>query len=199
MYDVNIKNFRERPVRYPAEETAEKHGRILDEAAKAYREKGFSGVSVQEIMKATGLTHGPFYNHFRSKDALIAETIEHISKAALGLTDSFPPNAGGKREFIRSYLSTDHRDGAASGCLMASLGAEVSREASYQPAFTRHFSSVLQRMIDRFPWSSKQKARRDAITTLAAMVGAIVLARAVADDGLSAEILQDVATSLADR
>jgi TetR/AcrR family transcriptional repressor of nem operon len=81
---------------------------------------------------------------------------------------------------------------------MAALGAEVSREASYQPAFTRHFSGVLQRMIDRFPWSSKHKARRDAITTLAAMVGAIVLARAVADEGLSAEILQDVATSLAE-
>jgi len=61
-------------MRYPAAETAEKHERILDEAARLFREQGFSGVSVSEIMKATGLTHGPFYNHFDSKEELMAES-----------------------------------------------------------------------------------------------------------------------------
>lgn len=183
-------------VRYPAEETALKHERILDEAARAYREKGFSGVSVQEIMKATGLTHGPFYNHFASKDALISETLDHISKSALAIADSFPRTREGKTGFVRSYLSTEHRDGASAGCLMAALGAEVSREAVYRPAFTRHFSAVLQRMADRFPWSSPNRKRREAIMTLAGMVGAIVLARAVDDEDLSAEILREVAAGL---
>ena len=63
--------------RYPAAETAKKHERILDEAARLFREKGFSGVSVGEIMKATGLTHGPFYNHFDSKEELMAESVLH--------------------------------------------------------------------------------------------------------------------------
>jgi TetR/AcrR family transcriptional repressor of nem operon len=184
-------------MRYPAEATAAKHERILNEAARAYREKGFDGVSVQEIMKATGLTHGPFYNHFRSKDALIAETLKHISKEALGLTDGFPRDAAGKADFIRSYLSSDHRDAAGSGCLMAALGAEISREPSYRPAFTRHLGSVLHLMMDRFPWSRTEKKRRQAITTLAAMVGAIVLSRAVDDADLSDEILSEVASELA--
>ena len=56
-------------MRYPAAETAEKHVRIVEQAARLFRERGFDGVSVGEIMKATGLTHGPFYNHFASKEA----------------------------------------------------------------------------------------------------------------------------------
>src|SRR6202044_3740203 len=71
----NVK--REVVMRYPAAETAEKHARILDEAARLFRERGFSGVSVSEIMKATGLTHGPFYNHFDSKEALMADSVMH--------------------------------------------------------------------------------------------------------------------------
>ena len=67
-------------MRYPAAETAEKHTRILEQASGLFRRRGFSGVSVGEIMRATGLTHGPFYNHFASKEALLAETI--VDRAA---------------------------------------------------------------------------------------------------------------------
>src|ERR1700743_2818552 len=66
-------------MRYPAEETAEKHRRILQQASILFRERGFSGVSLSEIMKATGLTHGAFYNHFESKDDLIAKSIDDTS------------------------------------------------------------------------------------------------------------------------
>ena len=76
-------------MRYPAAETAEKHQKILDEASRLFKERGF-GVSVSEIMKATGLTHGPFYNHFDSKEALMAECIEHAGGVALGVSLAAP-------------------------------------------------------------------------------------------------------------
>ena len=74
-------------MRYPAAETAEKHQKILAEASRLFKERGFDGVSVSEIMKATGLTHGPFYNHFDSKEALMAECIVHAGDAALAHLD----------------------------------------------------------------------------------------------------------------
>src|SRR5580692_10250843 len=71
------------PMRYPPEETAEKHARILEQASILFRERGFSGVSLSEIMKATGLTHGAFYNHFESKEDLISESIDDASAKLL--------------------------------------------------------------------------------------------------------------------
>jgi len=183
-------------VRYPAAETAEKHARILDAAARAYRRRGFSGVSVGEIMKATGLTHGPFYNHFSSKEALIAETLGHISNSTVELTDAFEKSERGKENFVRAYLSEDHCSDPGNGCLMATLGAEVAREPAFKPTFTRHVTGIVARMVERFPWSSKQNARKEALRTLAAMVGAVVLARAVDDQELATEILDEVAADL---
>ncbi len=184
-------------MRYPAAETAEKHIRILEAAGSAYREKGFSGVSVSEIMKATGLTHGPFYNHFNSKEALIAEALQHISDGTVNLTDGFEASEQGKADFVRAYLSEEHCNGSGNGCLMASLGPEIAREPTYKPTFTRHVTGIISRMVERFPWSSKARARKEALRTLAAMVGAIVLARAVDDDELANEILDGVAEGLA--
>jgi len=195
MYSVN-RNLREIAVRYPAAETAEKHARILDAAARAYRRRGFSGVSVGEIMKATGLTHGPFYNHFSSKEALIAETLGHISNSTVELTDAFEKSERGKENFVRAYLSEDHCSDPGNGCLMATLGAEVAREPAFKPTFTRHVTGIVARMVERFPWSSKQNARKEALRTLAAMVGAVVLARAVDDQELATEILDEVAADL---
>lgn len=186
-------------MRYPAAETAEKHARILNAAAQAYREKGFSGVSVSDIMKATGLTHGPFYNHFRSKDDLITETLRHISSDTVGLTDSFEKSENGKADFVQAYLSEQHRTDPGNGCLMATLGGEVGREEAYKPSFTRHVTGVIANMIERFPWSSKERARKEATLTLAAMVGALLIARAVDDRELASEILNDVSTSLVGR
>ena len=70
-------------MRYPAAETAAKHENIIREASRLFREHGFSGISVAEIMQATGLTHGPFYNHFPSKDDLISRSLEHGMQSSL--------------------------------------------------------------------------------------------------------------------
>src|SRR5215831_12863322 len=98
-------------MRYPASQTAKKHERILKEAARLFRERGFDGAGVVEIMKAAGLTHGAFYAHFPSKEALQAEAVE----CALGQSDCLidaltAETSDPKRAFLDSYLSAAHRD-----------------------------------------------------------------------------------------
>jgi TetR/AcrR family transcriptional repressor of nem operon len=183
-------------MRYPAAETAEKHARIVEQAARLFRERGFSGVSVGEIMKATGLTHGPFYNHFESKEALMAESLAFASRTSLNLMKDVSADAAGKAAFIGNYLSCEHRDAPADGCLVAALSGDVGREPATRAVFTAHLRQFFERMARHFPWSSKRHARRDAIMAVSAMVGAMVLSRAVDDDALSREILEETLAAL---
>jgi len=179
-------------MRYPAEETAQKHARILEQASQLFRERGFSGVSVSEIMKATGLTHGAFYNHFDSKDALINKSLEYASSIqTAGLTEA-QQSPESMIEYVRYYLSDEHRDCPANGCLMAALGPEVSREPVARSVFTTHLKTTITRFAAHFPWSKKRSARRNAIRLLSTMVGAVMLARAVDDPEFSDEILREV-------
>src|SRR5580704_18428478 len=97
-------------MRYPAAETAKKHKKIIGEAARLFRERGFSDVSVAEIMQATGLTHGPFYNHFESKEGLMVEAVQHASEEGLKALEAAPHSEKGKRDFMSRYLSPAHRD-----------------------------------------------------------------------------------------
>jgi TetR/AcrR family transcriptional repressor of nem operon len=183
-------------MRYPAEETAEKHARILEQASILFRERGFSGVSVSEIMKATGLTHGAFYNHFESKDDLISKCIDDASAKALDLLQASSSSSERVGQYIHDYLTEDHRDDRGNGCVMAALASEVAREPVAQPAFTRHLKGVLKSFIEPFAKSKKKAARADAIHKVSSIVGAIILSRAVDDPELSAEILQEVRKAL---
>jgi TetR/AcrR family transcriptional regulator, transcriptional repressor for nem operon len=182
-------------MRYPAAETAEKHERILDEAARLFREKGFSGVSVGEIMKATGLTHGPFYNHFDSKEELMAESVLYGFNTTMERMDAVEGTAKGWSEYVKKYLSMAHRDASGNGCMMAGLASEVRHEPQARGAFTDQLKAVLTKMTARFPWSSKS-ARGEAIRMTASMVGAMILARAVNDEAFAEEILSEVRKGL---
>jgi len=182
-------------MRYPAEETAEKHDRILAQASKMFRERGFGGAGVAEIMKAAGLTHGAFYAHFPSKDALAAEAL------GCALAELYERNSAQgeqepdqKRAFLRSYLSEAHRDRMGEGCAIAALGSDVARSPAMREPFTAGVRRVLDKMARSFGW--KGRARRNAIHMLAATTGALVLARAVDDPALSKEILDSVREDL---
>jgi TetR/AcrR family transcriptional regulator, transcriptional repressor for nem operon len=187
---------KENEMRYPASETAEKHTRILNEAARLFRERGFSGVSVNEIMKATGLTHGPFYNHFSSKEELMAESIELAMEASLAALDSAGHSAEGKERYISNYLSMTHCDSLGSGCAMAALGSQIRYEPAVRGPFTRQLKATIDKMTSWFPSRSKRTARSCAIQTAASMVGALMLARAVDDPALAEEILHEVQQGL---
>jgi TetR/AcrR family transcriptional repressor of nem operon len=186
-------------LRYSVAETAQKHQRILDEATRLFREQGFYGVSVGEIMKAAELTHGSFYNHFASKEVLMAEAIEHGIPRLEHRLSAIAPSAEGKRDYISWYLSAQHRDNPGSGCPMSSLAAEVARHSDVKPSMTQYVRAYFNNLAQHFPWRSKRHARRDAILTTAALVGAIVLARSVDDISLSDEIMNSVSADLMDR
>jgi len=185
-------------MRYPASQTAEKHEKILKEAARLFRERGFDGAGVAEIMKAAGLTHGAFYAHFASKEALEAEAVESAFAQSNKRIYALTGNARDpKRVFLDSYLSAAHRDHPGSGCVIAALGSEVARDSAARKPFTQRVRHTIEGMAGRFRWKRKGAARRNSIHLLSAAVGALTLARAVDDPGLSDEILKSVRDSLA--
>jgi TetR/AcrR family transcriptional repressor of nem operon len=184
-------------MRYPASETAEKHTRILAHASRLFRERGFDGVTVAEIMNGTGLTHGPFYNHFASKDALIAESLSYACAEAMGDLSAVQQSPEDVRAYVAGYLSTRHRDTPGEGCVLPSLGAEVGRAPLTRPGVTSHVRAVVDKFTEYFPWPGKRNRRRNSLRLLSAMVGAQLLARAVDDPVLSEEILAAVRSEIA--
>ncbi len=183
-------------MRYPAEETAEKHSKVLNEATRLFRDRGFSGVNVSTIMKAAGLTHGSFYNHFDSKMDLIGKCILHAADQSLADMQTRESTVDGRREYVENYLSTGHRDDPGTGCLMSSLASDVGREKEVKRPMSRYVQSYIEKLATHFPWSKKADARRQAIRVTASLVGALMLARAVDDEELSLEILKEVAAGL---
>jgi len=185
-------------MRYPASQTAEKHEKILKEAARLFRERGFDGAGVAEIMKAAGLTHGAFYAHFASKEALEAEAVECAFAQSNKRIYALTANArDSRRVFLDSYLSVAHRDHPGSGCVIAALGSEIARDSTARKPFTQCVKHTIEGMAGRFRWKRKGSARRNSIHLLSAAVGALTLARAVDDPRLSDEILESVRDSLA--
>jgi TetR/AcrR family transcriptional regulator, transcriptional repressor for nem operon len=174
-------------MRYPAEETAAKHERIVQEASRLFRERGFENVSVGDVMKAAGLTHGAFYAHFGSKEELQAAAVAYGQKVSLGRLQSSKKKTA-KGSFTDRYLSRQHRDNPGDGCTMAALGQEVARSApELKAAFERGLEEIL---------SAEAGDRKEAIFRTAALLGGVVLARAVQDPRLSDEILDSVRQKL---
>ena len=174
------------------EQMAENHRRILEAAGRLFRERGFDSVTVAEVMKAAGLTHGGFYGHFRSKDDLIAETLAHALASVPSPTASLDRYADG-------YLSSRHRDDRASGCPTAALATEASRQS---PEARAAMTAVLRKQIEALSacaeGTSASEKRRAAIGSWSAMVGAVILARLSDDPGLSDEMLRSTREWVAD-
>lgn len=170
-------------MRVSREQMAENRRRILDVASQLFREKGFDTVSVAEVMKAAGLTHGGFYGHFASKDDLVAQTIAHVL-AGDG------SEGGDLRAYMDAYLSPLHRDNAATGCPTAGLAADIRNQTvAARAAMTEGLRSQIDRLCNALPEVAAADRRRVAIGSWAAMVGAVILARAIDDATLSDEVL----------
>lgn len=178
-------------MRYPAAETAEKHARILSAASALFREHGFAGVSVGKIMQATGLTHGPFYNHFESKEALISESLQDASEKALADMDAASGTSEARLAYLHAYLSEAHRDAPGQGCMLAALASEVAREQDVRSVLTHHVTGMIDKLQRLLPWRVKKNPRSESIRMLSTMVGALTLSRAVDDPELSSEILRE--------
>jgi TetR/AcrR family transcriptional repressor of nem operon len=184
------------------EQAAENRERIVQVAAKLFRERGFDGIGVADLMKAAGLTHGGFYGHFASKEDLAAEasgraleeTLQYWSTAI----EKTPDEAFLK--IINRYLSEGHRDAPGRGCLVAALGSDVGRQARpVRRVVTDGINAFIEQLMQLVPGKSKAARRRQALADFAAMVGAVTIARAVDDLVLSRDVLDAVASSLSEQ
>jgi TetR/AcrR family transcriptional regulator, transcriptional repressor for nem operon len=165
------------------------HDRIVHAAARAIRRSGYSGTGVADIMKDAGLTHGGFYAHFDSREAMLAKAADRAgaeSVATLERIAAAAPPERGLQALTRAYLSKEHLEGPDSGCPMAALGSEMPRQApEVRRAATRRIKEAVDLVARQLPDWGKPGAHEQALATVSMMVGAMVLARAVDDPKLS--------------
>ncbi|MBZ9655409.1 TetR/AcrR family transcriptional regulator [Phyllobacterium lublinensis] len=179
-------------MRVSREQVAKNRERIIEVAGRAFREKGFDGIGVADLMKGAGLTHGGFYGHFASKDDLIAEASAAVMDRSTvkweKLAETSPDKA--LAAIVSSYLDKSHRDNAGTGCLIAALAPDIARQKeTVRARFTQGTQSLLRVLAKAIPGQSEAARREKAIATLAGLVGTIVLSRAVDDPKFADEIL----------
>jgi TetR/AcrR family transcriptional repressor of nem operon len=178
---------------------AENRERILDAAARLFREKGFDGIGVADLMQSAGLTHGGFYGQFASKEELAAQACARALERSAAKWDRVieDKTRDPLQTIAESYLSPRHRDSAGHGCALAALAAEAPRRGpAVRRAFTQGVRALLDRLMKIAPGRAARIRREHALVTLAQLVGAVVLARAADDAQLSDEILHAVRASL---
>jgi AcrR family transcriptional regulator len=165
------------------------HERIVAVAARAIRRSGYDGTGVADIMKEAGLTHGAFYAHFTSREAMLAEAAGRAcaesAAAAADVVASVPPDMA-LASMLGAYLSKEHLEHADMGCPLAALGSETSRQApEVRRVATRHIKEMIDLVARQSPDWGQPGAHQRALVTVSTMVGALLLARAVDDPGLS--------------
>ncbi|CAN7732636.1 TetR/AcrR family transcriptional regulator [Variovorax paradoxus] len=179
-------------VRAAAKEAS--HERILSVAARAIRRSGYDGTGVADIMKEAGLTHGAFYAHFPSREAMLAEAAGRActeSAAAAAKAASDEPSGQALPAMLRAYLSPEHVAHAEMGCPLAALGSETPRQAAeVRRVTTRHVKEMIDLVARQSPDWGQPAAHERAVVTVATMVGTLLLARAVDEPALSASLCE---------
>ena len=180
-------------MRYSREHKLETHARIVKRASVRLREKGAHGIGVADLMKDAGLTHGGFYAHSDSREALVIEAFAHAMDRSTErwrkIGEVTPPEQR-LATIVDSYLTPVHRDDAGHGCAIPALSAEIARES---PKTRRAFAAKLEQMIDmlaaQIPNAVPKAARKQAMAVIATMMGTMVLARVAGTGEFSDEIL----------
>jgi TetR/AcrR family transcriptional repressor of nem operon len=180
-------------MRYSREHKLETHARIVKKASVRLREKGAHGIGVADLMKEAGLTHGGFYAHFDSREALLIEAFAYAMDRGREnwrkLAEQAPPE---KRlaTIVASYLTPLHRDDPGHGCAIPTLGAEIARESSKtRKAFAAKLEQMIDMLADQIPELPRKAARKQAMAAVGTMMGTIVLARIAGSGEFSDEIL----------
>jgi TetR/AcrR family transcriptional repressor of nem operon len=190
-------------MRYSREHKLETHARIVKRASVRLREKGAHGIGVADLMKDAGLTHGGFYAHFDSREALVIEAfayaMDRSNERWRRLAEQTPPDRR-LASIVEQYLTPVHRDDPGHGCAVPTLGAEIARES---PKTRKAFAAKLDQMIgllaEQIPGVPREAARKQAMATLATMMGTLVLARIAGQGAFSDEILAAGRDAVAER
>ena len=180
-------------MRYSREHKIETHARIVKKASVRLREKGAHGIGVADLMKEAGLTHGGFYAHFASREALVIEAFAYAMERSTQRWRKLAEQTAPEKRLatiVDSYLTRVHRDDPGHGCAVPALGAEIARES---PKTRRAFAAKLEQMIDmvaeQIPDVPRKAARKQAMATMATMMGTMVLSRIAGNGEFSDEVL----------
>jgi TetR/AcrR family transcriptional regulator, transcriptional repressor for nem operon len=180
-------------MRYSREHKLETHARIVKKASVRLREKGAHGIGVADLMKEAGLTHGGFYAHFDSREALVIEAFAHAMDRSTERWRKLAEQTAPEKRLaaiVDSYLTSIHRDDPGHGCAIPTLGAEIAREG---PKTRKAFAAKLEQMIDmlaaQIPDVPPKAARKQAMAAIATMMGTLVLSRVAGNGEFSDEIL----------
>ena len=165
------------------------HERIVEVATRAIRRSGYAGTGVADIMKEAGLTHGGFYAHFASRDALLAEAGDRAGAEAVALAArvaAAAPPGQALQAMLAAYLSPAHIAAIEVGCPVSALGSEMPRQApEVRRAATVHIKEMIDLFARQLPNWGQPEAHAQAMATVCAMVGTAILARAVDEAALS--------------
>ncbi|QDG69844.1 TetR/AcrR family transcriptional regulator [Janthinobacterium tructae] len=165
------------------------HERIVEVATRAIRRSGYAGTGVADIMKEAGLTHGGFYAHFASRDALLAEAGDRAGAESVALAArvaAAAPPGQALQAMLAAYLSPAHIAAIEVGCPVSALGSEMPRQApEVRRAATIHIKEMIDLFARQLPNWGQPEAHAQAMATVCAMIGATILARAVDEPALS--------------
>ncbi|QPF87557.1 TetR/AcrR family transcriptional regulator [Bradyrhizobium genosp. L] len=180
-------------MRYSKEHKQETHARIVKKAATRLRERGAHGIGVADLMKDAGLTHGGFYAHFDSREALVIEAFSYAMDRATERWRKVVAEVPAEKRLatiVDGYLTTVHRDDPGQGCAVPSLGAEIARESpKTRKAFAQKLEQMIDMIADQISDVPRKAARKQAMATLATMMGAIVMSRIAGTGEMSDEVL----------
>lgn len=168
------------------------HERIVEVASRAIRRSGYGGTGVADIMKEAGLTHGGFYAHFASRDALLAEAGDRAGAESVALASrvaAAAPPGQSVQAIMRAYLSPEHIATVETGCPVSALACEMPRQApEVRHAATLHIKEMIDLLARQMPDWGDARAHEEAMALLCSLIGTTMLARAVDDPKLSAAL-----------
>ncbi|HTW72984.1 MAG TPA: TetR/AcrR family transcriptional regulator [Acetobacteraceae bacterium] len=190
-------------MRYSETHKAETHAKLVKLAGRVLREKGPDKLAVAELMAAAGLTHGGFYAHFKSKDALLAEALQGVFEESRqkrrAVADVLPPREALVR-YIDLYLSPAHRDRPATGCPVVALNSDLPRQSRrFRAAFDAGVTMLVADLDDWFKAAGIADGDGLAASVLAAMAGAVAVSRGIVDKRLSDALLAATRDSIKTR
>jgi len=187
-------------MRYSDTHKSETHAKLVKLAGRALRAKGPEGLAVAELMQAAGLTHGGFYAHFKSKDALLVEALEGVfeesKRTFQGVSDGLPPRDALAR-YIDLYVSPAHRDNRSRECPIVALNSDLPRQSKeFRATFDSGLRGLLNRLTDLIKAADINDSEALAASVQSAMAGAVAVSRTVSDRRFSDELLKSARASI---
>ena len=178
-------------MRYGQDHKTATRQRIVETAGRRLKLDGIDGSGIATLMKDAGLTNGAFYAHFTSKDDLVATSIADQLREQRAALAAARPGRAGVEQFVRAYLSVEHRDSPADGCPSAALLDEIGRSSpAIKTAYTGGITAIADDVAARLSPTDPESARLTVFGIVAGMFGTLQLSRALVDRELADAVLE---------